>query len=103
MKLENILVRLTYGCLILIGLCIIALIFCFVMLKKNDNTYTMHMKIVNAICNYQLQCISNKETYKVNYNDMESYDRTMFRLWDWGYTHILPKEKFEIIKPYIKE
>jgi hypothetical protein len=33
---------------------------------------------------------------------MEDYDDTLFRLWDWGYKRILPKQYFELIKPYIK-
>lgn len=103
MNLENILINFIKIDLILIGLCIIVLIFCAIILKKNDNTYTMHMKILYAILNYKLRCINNKETAKVDYGDMESYNRTLYRLWDWGYTHILPKEKFEIIKPYIED
>lgn len=27
---------------------------------------------------------------------------TFYRWWDWGYTRILPKDKFEIIKPYLE-
>lgn len=38
----------------------------------------------------------------VSFEDHESFEKTLWRLWDWGYTRILPKDKFEIIKPYIK-
>jgi hypothetical protein len=49
-----------------------------------------------------MDCIENHNySYLVDYNDEESYEKTLFRLWDWGYTRILPKDKFEIIKPYI--
>jgi hypothetical protein len=41
--------------------------------------------------------------FKVNYDDMESYDETLFRLFDFGYKNILPKEKYDIIKPYINK
>jgi hypothetical protein len=37
------------------------------------------------------------------FNDIEPFERTVFRLWDWGYKRILPKDKFEIIKPYLKK
>ena len=37
----------------------------------------------------------------VSYDDMESDNKTLLRLWDWGYTRILPPEKFELIKPFI--
>lgn len=101
MNPEYMAIKIATGGLAFIGLCIIALIFCLMMMKKNDNTCAMHMKIIYAIYKYRLQCIEQRETAKVNYDDMESYERTLFRLWDWGYTHILPKEKFEIIRPYI--
>lgn len=43
-----------------------------------------------------------KKKNDVDYDDMENYVVTLWRLWDWGYTRILPKDKFEIIKPYIE-
>lgn len=39
---------------------------------------------------------------EVDFDDLEDIDRTIWRLWDWGYGRILPKEKLKIIKPYIK-
>lgn len=41
--------------------------------------------------------------YKVNCYDIESLDKTFFRLFDFGYKNILPEEKYEIIEPYIKK
>lgn len=70
---------------------------------KNENTYRQHAKIDNAILRYQLCCIKKKVKPLVNYSDVERYAVTLRRLWDWGYTNILPKEKFELIKPFIKE
>ena len=89
--------------LIILEILVAALIFCLMMLNKNDNTYTMQKKIMDAILEYRLQCIDQREPFRVDFDDMEPYDKTLFRLWDWSYTNILSKEKFEIIKPYIKE
>ena len=36
-------------------------------------------------------------------NHMEEYDSTINRWWDFGYTRILPKEYFELVKPFIKK
>lgn len=76
-------------------------------LIKNGITYRWHVLITNAIFLYHVDCESNLEIDLrekiVSYNDLESYDATLFRFWDWGYKHILPKEKFEIIEPYIKK
>ena len=37
----------------------------------------------------------------VDYSDVEDFESTFNRLWDWGYKRILPPDKFEIIEPYI--
>lgn len=70
---------------------------------KNNNTFKCRGIILKALCKYYLYCTENRITLAVSFDDMESYPKTFFRLWDWGYTEILPKEKFEIIKEYIDE
>lgn len=35
--------------------------------------------------------------------DGKVFDKTLWRLWDWGYEHILPSEDLEKIRPFIKE
>lgn len=91
------------GCFIFIGLCAVFLVFCIVMMVKNENTYSMQMKIARAIYYYHISCIEQRKTCDISYEDMESYNRTLYRIWDWGYKNILPKEKFEIVKEYIEE
>lgn len=76
-------------------------------LIKNHNTYLQHIKINHAIFDYQVYCIYNKprdyDGYKdVAYSDEEPYDKTLFRIFDWGCENILPKEKYELVKQYIK-
>jgi hypothetical protein len=39
--------------------------------------------------------------WDVDYSDMCPYSISLIKIWDWGYKHILPKEKFLIIKPYL--
>lgn len=73
------------------------------LLIKNHNTFDQREIIREAIYHYAVTCIEFFEQPKVAYSDMESYERTLLRLYDFGYTRILPAEKFEIIKPYIKE
>ena len=58
--------------------------------------------ISNTIYMYWTDCIRKWIEPSVDYDDKEDYDKTFWRLWDWGHTRILPKDKFEIIKPYIK-
>lgn len=81
---------------VLLGLFILALI-------KNEVTYRDHIKITDAICRYQLKCIEMGWVRLVNFDDMESYDDTLTRWWDWGYTRILPPHLYAIIEPYIRK
>ena len=91
---------------------IVALIICLLislllifLLIKNENTTKNHLKIIDAINDYQNGCIKNgayDEILDVTFTDREDHNKTLYRIWDWGYTRILPKDKFEIIKPYIK-
>lgn len=84
---------------------IIVVIFTFIIGLKNEVTYKKHKIIIDAIYDYRIDMITSgkyNQIDAVDYRDMETYNSTLFRLWDWGYTRILPKEKFEIVKPYIE-
>lgn len=85
---------------------ILLLALSVVLFIKTDNAHKNHIKIINAIYDYHMRCISQCEWDKcdqVFYDDREYFGKTIMRLTDWGYNNILPKEKFEIIKPYIVE
>lgn len=88
---------------IILGICYLALIFSFVILIKNNVTLNNHTIVGEAILAYRLHCIHNHTEAVVDWDDEESYNKTLFRIWDWGYTRILPPDKFEIIKPFIKK
>ena len=83
---------------------IIVLLFCCLyIMKKKENTNNKRIIIMEAIYEYQIERIKRKEYIIVNFDDMENYNKTLCRFWDWGYTRILSKYKFQLIKPYIKE
>ena len=88
---------------VLFYICAIALVGFLYLGFKNENVYKNHVIITRAIFAYKMYCLKEdyKAQYDVNYEDMERYSRTLLRFWDWGYKHILPKDKFEIIKPFI--
>lgn len=85
-----------YIALVLSILAYIALAFI-----RFNNVYDNRMRIISAIFIYHINCAQNGNEITVSYEDMESDNATCKRIWDWGCTRILPKEKFEIIKPYI--
>lgn len=70
---------------------------------KNEVTCRMQIKISTAIYNYKVALIDEDPLakFEVDYDDMEDYSETLIRFWDWGYKRILPRDKFEIIKPFI--
>jgi hypothetical protein len=90
---------------VILSLLVLADIFGLIMLAKCDVTNRQRTKIRDAIHEYHYELIRKRRfgSYKVDYNDMETYNQTLFRLWDWGPTRILPPEKYEIIKQYIED
>lgn len=68
---------------------------------KIDNAGKNQIKILKAIDNYA----DESEDYDkalILIRNMEDLRGTIFRLTDWGYKNILPKEDFELIEPYIQ-
>lgn len=98
--------------IVLIVMAVIALgIAIGVILEFIKNKVTLHWMtmILNAICRYQKDVIHNafnkssevKIQFEVEFSDMRDYDDVYARWYDWGYKNILPKDKLEIIKPYM--
>ena len=75
--------------------------FFFFMIYRANVAYKNRDIILDAIYAYQLDELHRNREWQVDYEDMEVYERTVWRLWDFGYTRILPKEKYEIVKEYI--
>ena len=86
---------------IMIELLLFVLIFINVFyLLKNSVTYRNRAIIIYAIYLYSW---NNNLVVTDIYDYMESYDQTLFRLWDFGYKRILPPDQFEEIEPYIRK
>lgn len=84
---------------------LITLIFCLYLMVRLPVVSQYHDVIIEAIYQYRIHCIEEhkiSELDNVKHSDMEDISKTLFRFWDWDYTRILPKDKFEMIKPYIK-
>lgn len=69
---------------------------------KNRNTCKQRRKVIDAIFNYNVNCIINKNCNSMCLKELKKYEWQLFDLTDWGYEKTLPKEEFEKIKPYIK-
>ena len=79
----------------------IVLILLFVFLYKNTNTYNNRVTIIYAIYEYKIDMDQQGKKVEIDYDDMKSYDKTLWNLFDWGYENILLPDKYEIIKKYI--
>ena len=74
------------------------------LLFKNSNTCANREIIIHAIFLYGKDML-NQGCYQFPnlYLQMESYDATLWRLYDWGYTRILPPHYYRMIQPYITD
>ena len=85
---------------------VVFILIVIILCVKNEITYINSNIIIRAIRTYRHDLINNHKfdelKTSVDYSDMEDSSRTFWRLWDWSYKRILPPEKFEIIKPFIK-
>lgn len=85
-----------------IALCIsllVIIVLMAVLTVKNFNALEQRSVIINAIFGHD---IGVKVYEQIGFDIMEPYEKTLFRIWDWGYTRIVPPEVFEKIKPYIE-
>jgi hypothetical protein len=82
-------------------LIIVSIIVGIIALLRNSYICKQQYRIIDAIKAYQMHCLVQKEKPVVNYTNMEPYEQTFNRFWDWGCTRILPKRKFAIIKQYL--
>lgn len=70
---------------------------------KAEVTCNNHCKIINAIRAYHINCVITQRKPVVSSKDMMDYEQSVKRIFDWGCKHILPKDKFELIKPFMED
>ena len=87
----------------IIAFCLWVFLFAVFMMIREEITFKNHSKIIKAIRGYQCVCRSTGRKSMVDYDDMEAFDQTMERVYDWGCKKILPKDKFELIKPFLED
>lgn len=79
-----------------------SIVFGTTMAIKANVTCKKRNEIDDAIHKYFVDCTYHNKEVLVDYDDTESFHKTLWRLYDWGHKRILPKDKYEIIKPYIE-
>lgn len=88
---------------LLFVICMLMLLSSIFFLIKNENAFKNRSIILNAIHDYNSKCLDDSRyDDMVDYN-MESYDSTVYRIFDWGYENIVSKEVMKKIRPFVKE
>ena len=78
------------------------IISCVVLMVKNQLTKKYHLLLLHAIHDYNIDKLRNHIfTDLIDYDVLEDYNQTLWRLWDWGYQKIAPVDVLEKIEPYI--
>jgi hypothetical protein len=70
------------------------------MIFKSENAFVQQKKILFAIDRW-VSYTQDYETATMYLLRIEDFNKTVFRIWDWGCTRIVPKDVYEEIKPYI--
>ena len=78
-------------------------------LIKSHNSLMQHRLLLDAVDIYLKKLINENDERVMNgeyisevFNSFESLWSTTSRIWDWGYTRILPKELYDEVKEYIR-
>lgn len=86
---------------VILSACMAGVLYLVIVYAKIENAYNNHMKILKAIDGYMSEG-GDIKTGLLALNSMEQLSETIYRFTDWGCKNILPKEYFELIKPYIQ-
>ena len=90
---------------LMITILLIYMLFCAIMLIKVEVTSRNLVILLNAMYDYYQDCIERGAHDKLQfeyYDTFPPFDKVLYRLFDWGYKNILPKDIFEKIEPFIK-
>lgn len=92
---------------IIIAGCVVSLLGSLFLLLRTEVASRNRIIILDAISEYIMDEIRKDRIDVLDvdkiHNSIEEYDSTVNRWWDFGYTRILPKEYFELVKPFIKK
>ena len=84
---------------------IIGICFCKIMIDKINITGENYEIIINAIGLYMKEQLNRGNLIDIDdlYLKIQPFNKTLYRLWDYGYENIVPKDVLSKIRPYINE
>lgn len=84
---------------IFIVLYFVLVLFFIYLILKTENTYRQRMKIIKAIFDYSQD--NGFYCYIEMSDKKETFNQTLWRLWDWGCKNIVDQDTYEKIKDYL--
>ena len=78
-------------------------LFAIIAIIKREVTFKNYCKVCRAIRGYRAVCRATNRKPVVGSEDMMDFQKSERRIFDWGCKNILPKEKFELIKPFLED
>ena len=84
-------------------LTIIIAVLVILVIIRMEVTYRNRSHVSNDIFNYQTWCVNSgnvDKLFDVDFDDMEEWSDTFFRITDWGHDYILPEDKQHILDIY---
>ena len=87
----------------LIAVCMACVVFCIIALIKNETVYKAQSKLIGAIHRYHIDLIESDRASEiaVEYGEIMAFYTAFINPFVWSAEQMLPKGKYEIIKPYI--
>ena len=93
-------------CIIVFSIFILSMVgylsFNLIDIRHTQNVMDNYMIIFDAIHKYRMDMHHRGIEPVVEYDDMRNIRDSYKKFWDWGYKHILPPDKYELIEKYIE-
>lgn len=91
-------------CIMLLVAVLMVLTLMLAIDMRHDIVVQNRKRVRNAIISYMRYCEMHHKPIQVDYvHDMEDFDDTLYRFYDWGCKNILPKEKYDLVKAFMNE
>lgn len=90
------------GAVVFVCMVLAGVVYTVLLMIRNELAYKQFIRLTDAVYAYINECILQETQPVVQFSDFADYDDIASRVWDWSDRDILPPEKYEIIKPFLK-
>lgn len=91
------------GAVVFVCMALAEVVYSGLLMIRNELAYKQFIRLSDAVYSYINECILQEIQPVVQFSDFADYDDIASRVWDWSDKGILPPEKYEIIKSFLKK